>query len=120
MTRLSIDRTVLIHALRDYLMHQYDRMNPLEVMRLLTNIARSFPAGSVSRRLAEQFRERIQIDWRAGILTRYLLILHAFPMLYESAVNLVDTRRRWSVIFNFAIMNEVFPPPNQANPLAEL
>ena len=116
MTRLSLDRSIHIHALRDALVYQYDRMTPGQVMQLLRNIANSFPATSVSRSLAEQFRSRIRRKWESGTLTRAELILFAFPMLYESAVNLVEIRRRLSVILSYASVEFVFNRPNNALP----
>ena len=116
MRRLSFDRSVPIIALRDYLLTQYENFTPAEVMRHLQIIAQQFPALSVSRRLAEQFRARINEDWRAGILTRYTLIIHAFPILYESAVNLVETRRLLALIMARPIMRQRFAAPTQMLP----
>ena len=115
MVRLSLDRLVPIHALRDALVLRYDRISPEEILRLLRDVGNAFPNNSISRNLAELFRVRIIHHWQNGTLSRYLLILLAFPMLYESAVNLIDVRRRLSIILTYhGIMNFVFTPPSPA------
>ena len=110
---LSENRSVPIRQLRDYLFLQSENTHPAEVMRLLRRIAQEFPLQSVTRRLAEQFRARIRSDWHAGMLTRYHLLLHAFPILYESAINLVDTRRMLDLIINRPAMRFRFDSPAQ-------
>ena len=112
MTRiLDMNRRVQIMALADFLLKQAERTDPENVMRLLQNIQISFPAHTVTSKLAERFRFSILQAWQTGNLSRFQLIIMAFPMLYESVIDLVDARRRISNLMNREFMNYVFPRP---------
>ena len=108
---MDVNRRVQIMALADFLLKQTQRTNPENVMRLLQNIQISFPSTTVTHKLAERFRLSILQAWQTGTLTRFQLITMAFPMLYESVIDLVDARRRISDFMNQPYMKVVFPSP---------
>ena len=108
---LDTNRRVQIMALADFLLKQTARTDPPKVMRLLQNIQICFPASTVTSKLAEQFRFSIQKAWETGTLTRFQLVTLAFPMMYESVIDLVDARRRLSALLDRDFMSYVFPKP---------
>ena len=104
---LSPVQNIQIQALHDYVIHQFERIEPMGIIRLLDNIKICFSVHTTTAQLAEQFRNLILAHWARGNLTRRQLILYSFPMLYESCINLVHARRRLLAILRHPCMNDV-------------
>ena len=113
MTRFSLRgaRQTQVQVLKDYLITQHERVEPLGVIALLENIGRCFPTNSVTARLVGHTTAEIRNQWHQGHLSRKLLILTAFPLLYESCIDLVACRRRLADIFDHHSASFVFPAP---------
>ena len=105
---LTGTQSIQIQVLHDYIIIQYQRIEPIGVIRLLDNIKRAFSVRSATAQLAEQFRIRILNHWGRGNLTRLQLFLYAFPLLYESCVDLVRARRRLTHILLDPKMDHTF------------
>ena len=96
-----------IQVLHDYLIVQYERIDVIGVTRLLYNIKIVFSVHSTTAQLAESFRNQILDHWGRGTLTRLQLFLYAFPLLYESCIDLRRARRRMLHIIRQPCMSEV-------------
>ena len=79
---LNQAQRIQIRALHDYLIHQYERIEPIGTIRLLENIKICFSVQSTTAQLAELFHIQILNHWGRGNLTRRQLLLYSFPMLY--------------------------------------
>ena len=104
-------RRTHIHVLKDYIITQHARTEPGGVIALLENVRRCFPVTSVSAQLANQLIREINRLWHLGQLSRKTLILTAFPLLYESCVDLVNCRRKLADIFEESSSAYIFPIP---------
>ena len=106
MTLTSAQRTQ-IQVLHDYLIVQYKRIEPIGVVRLLRNIKLAFSIHSTTAQLAELFCNQILNHWGRGTLSRLQLLLYAFPLLYESCIDLRQARRRLAAISRDPCMSEI-------------